>query len=100
MAVKTLTEQVTRHHRDCFGNVEMSRITTKLAEEVGELCSAVIRDYERRDDRQWDDDIKRELGDCLIVLHAIAGRLDMDLCKIQATAVERFLGRTWKIRKG
>ena len=38
--MKTLTERAGEHHRQEFGDVEISWITTKLGEECGELQGA------------------------------------------------------------
>ena len=93
------TARVVIHHREQFGEVPIERIGLKLAEEVGELSSAIIRDLERRDDRSWRPQIESELMDCLVVLHVIAGRYGWNLEGLSEDAVYRFEGRKWSVTK-
>lgn len=51
------------------------QILNKLTEEVGELNAAITKWHERRTDRDWEAEARKEFGDVLIVLMVLASRL-------------------------
>ena len=93
------TVRTTIHHHEQFGPVPIERVGLKLAEEVGELGAAIIRDLEQRDGRHWRREVESELMDCIVVLHVIAGRYGFNLQGLEVDAVNRFCERQWDIIK-
>lgn len=91
--MKTDAQRVASHHVDQFGPVCIERLCTKLSEEVGELCGAVIRDTEFRDSRHWYLEVGMELQDVLTVLMVIADRYGIDFETASRDAAEKFLDR-------
>lgn len=72
-----LTDIQTEVHRWSlrnFGEIPQTLVTLGLAEEVGELCRAVLKREQgiRGSREEWNAEIRKELGDCLIRLLDIA----------------------------
>lgn len=88
-----LSAEAAKIHADRFGPVNITRLTTKLAEEVGEFCGAVVRDEEQRDGRSWLPEAVYELRDVLTVLHVIANRLGIELDAVSHDSVRFFQSR-------
>lgn len=64
-----------------FGELPQAVITLGLAEEVGELCRAVLKRDQgiRGTHEEWSAEIRKELGDCVIKLLDIAAYEGVDL---------------------
>jgi len=85
------------HHNQQFGDKALVTRALKLMEEAGEVAGAVIRHDELRKGRNWEDEIKSEIGDVMIVLMGVCAKQGYSLTDITAEAVDKFLARKWDI---
>lgn len=90
-----LQRQLAAHHLEQFGPLPLSMRSTKLAEETGEVCGAIVRHVQQRDGRSWLPEIAAEIGDVLIVLLTLCEELGVSLEEITRDASVRFLAREW-----
>lgn len=72
-------------HDTKWGDKDNRHVAAKLAEETGEVCGAFIKFEEGRRTTQ---DIRDEMGDVLIVLSVLAGRLGWTLDDLRASRFE------------
>lgn len=89
--------RVGEHYKQQFGDRSLVARMLKLTEEVGELTGAVVRHDQQRDGRSWMPEIEAELGDVMVVLLAIADKLELSLSGVTGNGVNNFLARTWDI---
>lgn len=87
------TQMIGEHHREQFGDVEISWITTKLGEESGELQAAVLKHVLHGESSNA---IRQEIGDVLTVLAVIADRFGWDMDQLARESSISFCNRTWK----
>lgn len=80
-----------------FGETPQTLVTLGLAEEVGELCRAVLkREQNIRATREvWDAEIRKEIGDCVIKLLDIAAYEGLDLVQVFHERWARVSQRDW-----
>jgi len=64
-----------------FGKGTPMSAVVGLAEEVGELCRAILKQYQqvRGSYTEWQEEIKKELGDVFIKICDVANEADIDL---------------------
>lgn len=85
------------HARKQFGDRAVERIALKLGEETGEVLGALTRHLELRDGRTWDDEIKEEIGDVMVVLMVLCDKMGFSLQDIASKGIESFAAREWNI---
>jgi NTP pyrophosphatase (non-canonical NTP hydrolase) len=80
-----------------FGEIPQTLVTLGLAEEVGELCRAVLKRAQgiRGTREEWNEEIRKELGDCVIKLLDIAAYEGFDLVEVAAARWESVSKRNW-----
>lgn len=57
----------------------LDQIAAKLGEEAGEAQGACIKLGEQRTDKDWQAELRKELGDVLVVVAVLAGRMGWTL---------------------
>lgn len=80
-----------------FGEIPQTLVTLGLAEEVGELCRAVLKRAQgiRGTREEWNEEIRKELGDCVIKLLDIAAYEGVDLVQVTAARWDSVSKRNW-----
>lgn len=80
-----------------FGQLPQTIVTLGLAEEVGELCRAVLKREQgiRGTREEWDAEVRKELGDCVIKLLDIAAYEDADLMTVASQRWAAIRERNW-----
>jgi NTP pyrophosphatase (non-canonical NTP hydrolase) len=80
-----------------FGELPQTEITLGLAEEVGELCRAVLKRSQgiRMTREEWDAEIRKELGDCVIKLLDIAAYEGVLLAEVASERWAEVRRRDW-----
>lgn len=84
-----------------FGECPQVTITLGLAEEVGELCRAVLKRHQniRGTAEEWSEEIRKELGDCVIKLLDIAAYEDVNLTEVARKRWADVSQRDWTTDK-
>ena len=76
-----LERKITEWHEERWPEKDDCHVGAKLAEETGEVCGALIKLAEDRRDKF---DVLDEMGDVLIVLSVLAGRMGVSLEEVRA----------------
>ena len=81
-----------------FGESPQTIVTLGLAEEVGELCRAVLKREQgiRGSTEEWTAEIHKELGDCVIKLLDIAAYEGVDLAEVACSRWAVVSRREWR----
>ena len=80
-----------------FGPRPVNVRAMKFSEEAGELMGALVRREEMRDGKDWEDEIRKEMGDVMVTLLALASVLGLSLEDVMRDGVDSFLDREWNI---
>lgn len=80
-----------------FPNETRVSITLGIAEEVGELCRAVLKQYQgiRGTHEEWNKEVRKELGDVYIKLVHLASHCNWDLTDIILDRWDEVKRRDW-----
>lgn len=89
MHISEFQEQVSAWADHNYGPRDIVKSTLGIAEEVGELCRAVLKRVQgvRGTHEEWSKEIEKELGDVFIKLCEIAGVEGLSLYSV---AIERW----------
>jgi NTP pyrophosphatase (non-canonical NTP hydrolase) len=82
-----------------FSNASVAEQSLLLVEEVGELCKVIRKHHTTMGvdvNKQYDFDAAGEIADVLIMLTAVANRLDIDIERAFRDKEEQNKQRTWK----
>ncbi len=82
-----------------FSHVGIVEQSLLLVEEIGELCKVIRKHHTAMGvdvNKQYDFDAAGEIADVLIMLTAVANRLDIDIEKAFRDKEEQNKQRTWK----
>lgn len=80
-----------------FGDSPQTLVTLGLAEEVGELCRAVLKREQgiRGTREEWDAEVRKEIGDCVIKLLDISAYEGLSLVQAFTDRWEAISKRDW-----
>lgn len=80
-----------------FGETPQALVTLGLAEEVGELCRAVLKREQRIRGtyQEWSAEIEKELGDCIIKLLDVAAYEGVSLAEVARKRWASVSQRDW-----
>jgi NTP pyrophosphatase (non-canonical NTP hydrolase) len=82
-----------------FSGIGVTEQALLLVEEVGELCKVIRKHHTSMGidvNKQYDFDAAGEIADVLIMLTAVANRLDIDIERAFREKEEQNKQRTWK----